>query len=209
MLLLGKHQLDSVSLLGGTEAGRAVVSDDWQIVFGTEVFEQGFSAGNQRSNYTQVTGVNCIVGLHGPEAAVMETAHDEALGQVVQMLPHGDDVVAFSSGAVVNHASLHSGAKTANGVLLHAFFGPLHDGIRLNPIRNIEALHVFGQRLGLVLVDLRINRDAAKLKFDWRHLFEVSQNVDKCERVLASTDGNEHPVSILDHLKVPDGSTDL
>ncbi len=45
----------------------------------------------------------------------MEHRHEETLSHVVQVLPHGQYVVALPPGAGVQPPALHSGAETANG----------------------------------------------------------------------------------------------
>ena len=59
----------------------------------------------------------------------MEGRHYEGFGEVVQVLPHGDDIVSLTSRAIVDHASLHSRAEGADGVLLHALFGSVDDAV--------------------------------------------------------------------------------
>lgn len=114
MLLLGKHQLDPVTLFGSREASWTVIRHYWQLVLQAEVAEQSFSASNERPNDSQVARINCVVGLHGPQHTVVEGAHHKGFSQIVEVLPHSDHVITLSSRAVVNHASLHSGAERAD-----------------------------------------------------------------------------------------------
>ncbi len=44
----------------------------------------------------QVSLLDRVVGLHGPDPAVVEDGHEKALGKIVQMLAHGQNVVPFS-----------------------------------------------------------------------------------------------------------------
>lgn len=108
MLLLSEHQLYAVALFWGREACRAVVRNDREVVFGAEVSEELLSAGHKRADDPQVSSVDGVVGLHCSEDSIVEAGHHEGLGQVIKMLSHRDYVVTFSSGAVVDHASLHS-----------------------------------------------------------------------------------------------------
>ena len=56
-----------------------------------------------------------VVSLHGSQQAVVEDGHEEALCQVVQVLPHRQHVVALAPGARVEPASLHARTEAADG----------------------------------------------------------------------------------------------
>ena len=60
----------------------------------------------------------------------MEGGHEEALGQVVQVVPHGQHVVALSPGTAVETAALHARAEAADGGTLRQRQGLLKDAWR-------------------------------------------------------------------------------
>ena len=61
------------------------------------------------------TSLNGVGGLHGTEETIVEDGHEEALGQVIQVLSESEDIVALPAGGGVESASLESGAETADG----------------------------------------------------------------------------------------------
>lgn len=107
----------------------------------------------------------------------MEAAHHKALSQVIEVLSHGNDIVSFSSGAVVNHASLHPRAETTDRVFLHTIFGSFDYGIRLEEVGDVETLHVGNERLRLVFVHHGVHSHTSYFKLDWCHRLEVLENV--------------------------------
>lgn len=62
--------------------------------------------------------LDSVVGLHGPQEAIVEDGHEEALCHVVQVLSHCQYTVALSPGTGIQPTSLHSGAETADGCTL-------------------------------------------------------------------------------------------
>lgn len=68
----------------------------------------------------------------------MELGHYEGLSQVVEMLTHSDNVVAFTTSAIVNHAALHARAESTYRVLVHAVASSLDYAIALKPIRHVN-----------------------------------------------------------------------
>ena len=75
--MLGEHQFDAMTLLGSSEARRAVVCDDRQLALLGKVFEQGLTAGDKRAYHPQVTLVNRVIRLHGAQVSIVEAGHDE------------------------------------------------------------------------------------------------------------------------------------
>ena len=51
--------------------------------------------------------LNGVVCLHGPQEAIVEGTHEEALSQVVKMLPQCQHVVALTSGTSIQPSTLH------------------------------------------------------------------------------------------------------
>ena len=63
---------------------------------------------NQRPNDLQVPLLVLVCGLHGPQPAIVEDGHEEALCQVVQVLPQGEHIVTFATSCSIDTTSLHS-----------------------------------------------------------------------------------------------------
>ena len=68
----------------------------------------------RRSGF-DVDSLDSVVGFHGAQDSVVEDRHEEALGEVVQMLTHGEHVVALASRCCVHATALHATAETADG----------------------------------------------------------------------------------------------
>lgn len=162
-----------MAFLWSREASRAVVGDDWQFMFLGEVTEQLLAAGDERPNNAQITGVDGVIGFHRTESAVVEEAHDERFGKVVEVLTHRDDIIALASSSIVDHTALHSGAERANGVLLHAFTSPFDDGIALQEEGNADRLQIRDEWLWLILRDHGVDGDGADVKLDGCNRFKV------------------------------------
>ena len=54
-----------------------------------------------------------VGSLHGAQESVMERGHEEALGEVIEVLAQGQDVVALAPCTGVQPTSLHARAETA------------------------------------------------------------------------------------------------
>lgn len=62
--------------------------------------------------------LDSVVGLHGPQEAVVKGSHEEALSEVVQMLAHCEHVVALPASTRVETTTLHARTEAADGVTL-------------------------------------------------------------------------------------------
>jgi len=70
----------------------------------------------QPSDSKQVLDLlDVVVRFHGAQPAVVEGAHEEALGEVVEVLAEREDVVAVGPRGRVQPAALHAAAERAHG----------------------------------------------------------------------------------------------
>ena len=97
-----------MSLFWGTEASRTIVGNDWQLSFLREFLEQGFTTSDKWSDYSKIALVDCVICFHSSQVSVMEARHDKRLGQVIQVLSHGNHIITILSCTRVDHSSFHS-----------------------------------------------------------------------------------------------------
>lgn len=131
-----------IRYLWSFKTGRTVFSNNWQLCLLSKLPEFLLSEKHQRSDHSQIPSsgerkrgsihdirnwlvpkehddlLHSVVSLHGPEEAIMEGRHEETLGQVVQMLSHGKDIVALPPSTCVQTSTLHTRAETADGLAL-------------------------------------------------------------------------------------------
>ena len=88
-----------------------VTCNDWQLAAFSEVSEAFLPGIDQWPDDLQVSLLVLVGRLHGPQPAIVEDGHEEALSQVVQVLAKGKHIVAFSTSSSINPTALHTGAK--------------------------------------------------------------------------------------------------
>lgn len=93
------------------KAGRAVFRNHWKFGLFGKLSELFLSDVDEGSDDPKVTLLDGVIGLHGPEPAVVEHGHEEGLGQIVQVLAHCQDVVAVGSRGAVDATAFHSAEK--------------------------------------------------------------------------------------------------
>ena len=84
---------------------------DWKLAAFSKVPETLLSGVDERPDDLQVALLVLVRRLHGPQPAIVEDRHEEALRQVVQVLTKSKHVVAFTTCSSVNSTTLHSGAE--------------------------------------------------------------------------------------------------
>lgn len=63
----------------------------------------------------QIGSPDGVVCLHGAQSSVVEDRHEEALGEVIQVLPQSKHVVALATGGRVQSPTFHAAAEAAHG----------------------------------------------------------------------------------------------
>ena len=84
---------------------------DWKFAALSKVPETLLSGVDERPDDLQVALLVLVRRLHGPQPAVVEDRHEEALRQVVQVLAKSEHVVAFTTCSSINSTTLHSRAE--------------------------------------------------------------------------------------------------
>ena len=90
---------------------RIITCYDWKLAAFSKVPETLLSGVDERPDDLQVALLVLVRRLHGPQPAVVEDRHEEALRQVVQVLAKSEHVVAFTTCSSVNSTTLHSRAE--------------------------------------------------------------------------------------------------
>ena len=84
---------------------------DWKFAALSKVPETLLSGVDEGPDDLQVALLVLVRRLHGPQPAVVEDRHEEALRQVVQVLAKSKHVVAFTTCSSINSTTLHSRAE--------------------------------------------------------------------------------------------------
>ena len=139
----------------------------------------------------------------------MEARHNKWFSQIIEMLTHCNDVIAFSPSTIIYHASFHSWTKRADGILLHTVFCSFNDCIGFDPVWNTKWFHIWNKRLWLVFIHHWINSHPTYFKLDRRNRLEVLEYMHHGKWILASTDCNKYFISFLNHFEISNCRSNL
>ena len=87
---------------------RIITCYDWKLAAFSKVPETLLSGVDEGPDDLQVALLVLVRRLHGPQPAVVEDRHEEALCQVFQVLAKSEHVVAFTTCSSVYSTTFHS-----------------------------------------------------------------------------------------------------
>merc|ERR1719494_918470 len=156
---------------------------------------------DERPDDLQVALLVLVRRLHGPQPAVVEDRHEEALRQVVQVLAKSEHVVAFTTCSSVYSATFHSGAEGTDRRTI-ALQCLSHDVLLLVQVMDAQLTKIWHKWSGVVSRAHWVNRHRAELEIDTLFLsieLILTDCVQQGEAVLASRQADQHLVPIAEH----------
>ncbi len=208
-LLAGQQPLHMLTPGRGGETRGAAIRHDRQARRARKVSGLPFPTVDQGADDTDVSLIVQVPRLHSPQLSAVEEGHQQALGQVVQMLRQGQHPVALAATGAIEDAPLHTRAVGAERVPVHPFLGLLQDGLLLVEPGHPEAVVVVSERSGLESGYLRIDRDDPELEAHRGVGSKVAQDGKQRQRVFTAGDAEQDAVAVADHVILGDGPPDL
>ncbi len=185
---------------------RTLRCDDGKFEVRGECGQFGFFDVGKRPDNRKVASKELLAWLHGTDLSFEEKVEKNCLDDVVHVVGKGKTLRVDFAGQIKEGFSPVPTAPEAAELFFFTF--PLVRGAGDN-IRNSFRLEILDETIGVEPGKSHVDKAGDKFEADGDELGPFLENAKKAKTVFASGDGDNDLVTVLEHLVVPNGFSDL